>query len=70
MLGKLIVKHVIIAFVAMDRGRPFWCDRSEFERNAVLGRFPMLNAVVISTRAIVVAPSATKMSTCHAKPEV
>lgn len=70
MLGKLLVKHIVIALVAVDRGTSFWCNSTELKRDAVLGLFPVINAVVVATATVIVTPSTAKVTTLHAQPKI
>lgn len=69
-LCKLLVKHIVVAQVAVDRGGAFRRYRTKFQSDAMAGRGRVVHSMIVAARSIKVSATAPKMSTRHTKPQI
>ena len=67
-LPKSVVKYIFITPIAVNWSGTFCRDRSQLYCNGMSCIFEMLNSMIVTTGAIIVSTSATKISSGQTKP--
>lgn len=70
MSGQFLIKHVLVARVAVNACRSFWCDCTKLERCGVVRLLEVSQCMAIATTSIVHLAAASEMTASHAQPKI